>query len=133
MGAEADFRGEVADYYVRYRRGYPPAVADAIVGAFRLGDGDTVLDLGCGSGQLTGVLAGRVGAVIGMDPEPDMLARAPRAGNVSYRVGSDRDVPGLEVELGALTVAVVEATTVEYDARLTVDELAGGAFGDLPE
>ena len=102
----ADFRGEVADYYVTYRRGYPPAVADAIAGAFRLGDGDTVLDLGCGSGQLTTALAGRVGAVIGMDPEPDMLARAPRAANVSYRRGSDRDVPGLDAELGAMTVAV---------------------------
>jgi SAM-dependent methyltransferase len=102
----ADFRGEVADYYVKYRRGYPPAVADAIVSAFRLGDGDTVLDLGCGSGQLTAALAGRAGAVIGMDPEPDMLARAPRAANVSYRLGSDRDVSCIEVELGAMTVAV---------------------------
>jgi tRNA/tmRNA/rRNA uracil-C5-methylase (TrmA/RlmC/RlmD family) len=46
-------------------------VADRIVEAFSLTAADIAVDLGCGIGQLTTVLAQRVGTVIGMDPEPD--------------------------------------------------------------
>ena len=111
------FGGEVATYYARHRRGYPPEVLDALAATFELGTDDTVVDLGCGSGQLSLPLAGRVGAVVGMDPEPDMLAIARRAaldqgiGNATWVLGSDRDVPALsrllgERTVGALTVAV---------------------------
>jgi hypothetical protein len=40
--AAAGFSGEVATYYAKYRRGYPPAVVDALVEAARtdkIGDG----------------------------------------------------------------------------------------------
>ncbi|HBW21513.1 MAG: class I SAM-dependent methyltransferase [Streptosporangiaceae bacterium] len=80
------FRGEVADLYHRYRHGYPAAVLDAITGAFGLGPGDIVVDLGCGTGQLAVPMASRVRAVLGVDPEPDMLARArpmPGAGGLA--------------------------------------------------
>ena len=72
------FGGEVATYYAQHRRGYPPEVLDALAAAFQLGADDTVVDLGCGTGQLSIPLADRVGTVIGMDPEPDMLAIARR-------------------------------------------------------
>ena len=111
------FGGEVATYYARHQRGYPPEVLDALAAAFRLGADDTVVDLGCGTGQLSLPLADRVAAVIGVDPEPDMLAIARRAaleqgiGNATWVLGSDRDVPALsrlvgERTVGALTVAV---------------------------
>ncbi|MGX1615412.1 class I SAM-dependent methyltransferase [Micromonospora chalcea] len=111
------FGGEVATYYARHRRGYPPAVVDALAAAFRLGGNDTVVDLGCGTGQLSLPLADRVGAVIGVDPEPDMLAIARRSAvdrgtaNATWVLGSDSDVPALsrllgERRVGALTVAV---------------------------
>ncbi len=45
------FRGEVADFYHRYRRGYPSAVVDALVRAFDLTAADVVIDLGCGTGH----------------------------------------------------------------------------------
>jgi trans-aconitate methyltransferase len=107
------FGGEVSEHYQRFRRGYPPEVADALVGAFGLIRDDVVLDLGCGTGQLTRVLAPRVGAVLGMDPEPDMLAEARRATaepNVTWLMGADTDVPALTTvlspgRLGAVTVA----------------------------
>jgi hypothetical protein len=35
----ADFGGETAAHYARYRRGYPPAAVDAIAGAFGLDAG----------------------------------------------------------------------------------------------
>jgi trans-aconitate methyltransferase len=59
---------------------------------------DIVLDLGCGTGQLTRALAPRAGAVLGVDPEPAMLAQARHATaepNVSWLLGADSDVGAL--------------------------------------
>lgn len=111
------FSGAVATYYARHRRGYPPEVLDALVAAFGLDSGDTVVDLGCGTGQLSLPLAARSGAVVGVDPEPDMLALARRAAldtgvtNAAWLLGADRDLPVLgrllgDRRIGALTVAV---------------------------
>jgi SAM-dependent methyltransferase len=107
----------VASYYARYRRGYPTAAIDAIAGAFGLGAGDLAVDLGCGTGQLSLPMATRVRAVVGMDPEPDMLMLARRTAtehgvaNVSWLLGSDSDLPTLgrvvgDRSVGALTVAL---------------------------
>jgi predicted RNA methylase len=56
------FGGEVPGFYHQYRRGYPPAVIDALIGAFALTRDDVVIDLGCGTGQLALPIAARVGA-----------------------------------------------------------------------
>ncbi|WP_067137066.1 class I SAM-dependent methyltransferase [Microtetraspora malaysiensis] len=60
--------------------------------------GDRILDVGCGTGYLSRVLAPRVGPdghVTGVDPSPPMVGhargRAPR--NCSYRVGEGQDLP----------------------------------------
>ena len=63
-----------------------------------LGGDAVVLDLGCGTGQLTLPIAARVRVVIGMDPEPDMLERAREVGrergaaNVTWILGADTDI-----------------------------------------
>ncbi|MBG0831717.1 class I SAM-dependent methyltransferase [Planomonospora sp. ID67723] len=107
------FRGEVADLYHRYRRGYPPAVIDSLVESFGLTGDDTVVDLGCGTGQLALPIARQVRAVVGLDPEPDMLLRARRAAdeqgvaNVSWMIGADTDTPTLGRLLGDGTVGAV--------------------------
>jgi ubiquinone/menaquinone biosynthesis C-methylase UbiE len=107
------FKGEVADFYHRYRHGYPGAVLDALADAFGLTRRDVVVDLGCGTGQLTLPMAARVRAVVGMDPEPDMLQRARQAAgerdvrNVSLMVGADTDIPALRGLLGDHSVAAV--------------------------
>lgn len=46
------FSGEVAEYYAKYRPGYPPPVIEALRVVFALDIEDIVLDLGCGTGQL---------------------------------------------------------------------------------
>ncbi len=100
------FGGEVADFYCRYRRGYPPAVLDTLAARLGLTGDDIVIDLGCGTGQLTLPLSGRVRAVAGVDPEPAMLARARRAAaeqgntNVTWLLGADSDLPALAALLG---------------------------------
>jgi len=107
------FGGEVAEFYHTYRHGYPAAVIDVLADAFRLDSRDLVVDLGCGTGQLALPLARRVRAVIGMDPEPDMLRRARQAArdadvsNVSWMLGADADLPALQGVLGERSVATV--------------------------
>jgi SAM-dependent methyltransferase len=107
------FSGEVADLYHRYRHGYPGAVIDALAGAFGLTDQDVVVDLGCGTGQLTLPTARRVRAVVGVDPEPDMLRRARQAAqdmdvpNVSWLLGADTDIPALRGLLGDRSAGAV--------------------------
>jgi trans-aconitate methyltransferase len=101
------FGGEVSGFYHQYRRGYPPAVIDALIGAFGLTRDDVVIDLGCGTGQLTLPIATRVGAVAGVDPEPAMLARARLAAaeqgirNASWLLGADTDTFALAGLLGS--------------------------------
>jgi SAM-dependent methyltransferase len=109
----AEFGGEVAAYYSRYRRGYDASVLDWVADGFSL-DGDArAIDLGCGTGQLAIPLSGRVKAVVGVDPEPEMLscaaAEAARRGrtNVCWVLGSDRDLGALDGLLGPGSVAAV--------------------------
>ncbi|MDY0813109.1 class I SAM-dependent methyltransferase [Kitasatospora purpeofusca] len=110
-----EFSGDVAGYYAKYRRGYPPRAVDALQETFGLATDDVVLDLGCGTGQLALPLADRVRSVIGMDPEPDMLRLAGDAaaeqgiGNATWILGGDRDVPALQSLLGrgSLAMAVI--------------------------
>ncbi|WP_318307593.1 class I SAM-dependent methyltransferase [Amycolatopsis solani] len=108
------FGGEVSDFYQRFRRGYPAEVADELAAAFALSQvQDVVLDLGCGTGQLTRALAPHARAVLGMDPEPAMLDQARRATslpNISWLLGADTEVSALlpiigHGRLAAVTVA----------------------------
>src|SRR5260370_10573356 len=96
MGVELGFSGEVADFYHRYRHGYPAAVIDALIDAFGLNGQDVVVDLGCGTGQLTLPPARRGRGVGGVDPQPAMLRRAPQA-------PKDLGVPQAGWVLGART------------------------------
>ncbi|XVV16846.1 class I SAM-dependent methyltransferase [Actinoplanes sp. CA-131856] len=111
-GSGLGFQGDVVDYYQRFRRGYPPAVVDALAAAVKLDNSGLVLDLGCGTGQLTLPIASRTRAVVGMDPEPEMLARArqlSRARNVTWILGADVDVPAVGAMLGRTGAASDES------------------------
>ena len=54
---------------------------DGVVSTLRIGQGMTVIDLGCGYGYFTAAMARRVGSgrVIGFDLDPDMLEQAQAA------------------------------------------------------
>jgi SAM-dependent methyltransferase len=123
VGMGSGFSGEVAQFYETYRRGYPDAAVDAIINAFELTGTDLAVDLGCGPGQLTFPLAARLRAVIGVDPEPAMLAFARAAstrdgiGNVVWVAGTDADLPALTATLGAGSLGVVTAATALHWMR----------------
>jgi trans-aconitate methyltransferase len=113
VGEDLGFGGEVAGFYHQYRRGYPSAVIDTLTGALGLTSDVVVIDLGCGTGQLTLPVARRVQAVAGVDPEPDMLARAWQAAgdqgvtNASWVLGADTDLPALAALLGGRRAGAV--------------------------
>jgi SAM-dependent methyltransferase len=108
-----NFSGATAGYYVRFRRRYPDVVVDRLVDMLGVGRDARVLDLGCGSGQLTIPLARRAAAVIGADPEPDMLRLGREAGlatgvgNVVWLLAADSDLGALGALLGEASVAAV--------------------------
>jgi ubiquinone/menaquinone biosynthesis C-methylase UbiE len=111
--ADLGFRGEIADLYHRYRHGYPAAVLDVVTGILSLTNDDLAVDVGCGTGQLTLPMAARVRAVVGVDPERDMLQRARDAArdagvaNVMWMLGADTDLPAVRTLLADRSVGVV--------------------------
>jgi SAM-dependent methyltransferase len=124
---ELGFSGDVVELYHQFRHGYPVGVTDVLVDAFQLGPQDLVVDLGCGTGQLTLPIAEKVRAVVGVDAEPDMLVRARRAAdeaavsNVSWVLGADTDLPGLGRVLGEGSIAAVTVAQALHWMKL--DEL----------
>jgi SAM-dependent methyltransferase len=108
-----EFGGEVAACYSKSRRGYDESVIDWLADALALDRDSIVIDLGCGTGQLAIPISARVRAVVGIDPEPEMLARAAaeaarqRPTNVSWMVGSDGDLAALDVLLGDRSVGAL--------------------------
>jgi SAM-dependent methyltransferase len=89
-----------------YERLWRPVLGRALMGAaderrfaleaLRLAPDDTVLDVGCGPGNITRALAGeaRDGLVVGLDASRTMLAEAARApGAIAYVRGDAADLP----------------------------------------
>jgi ubiquinone/menaquinone biosynthesis C-methylase UbiE len=74
---DAGFAGTVA-YYDRYRLAYPARLIGRVASLAGLKPGDSILDLGCGTGMLAVTFARAGMAVTAMDPEPDMLTQARR-------------------------------------------------------
>jgi ubiquinone/menaquinone biosynthesis C-methylase UbiE len=67
-----------AEYYARYRAGYPVQLFTHLSERFHLNGTQRVLDLGCGAGQIAIPIASAVHEVIAVDPEPAMLAEGRR-------------------------------------------------------
>ncbi|MDG4786198.1 class I SAM-dependent methyltransferase [Micromonospora sp. WMMD1102] len=80
-----------ADHYAVGRMPYPAEVADTLAAELRLDGRGRLLDVGCGPGSLTLLLAPLFEAVVGLDADRDMLRRAGQAaretgvGNVRWQ------------------------------------------------
>lgn len=86
----------VAGLYEKTRPGYPDELIDFVVTTAGLAPGPAVLEIGCGTGQLTRPLARRGLDVTAIDLSPSMAAAARRrAPGATYAVTSfeDLDVP----------------------------------------
>lgn len=67
---------EVADEYDRHRPAYPDALIDRACAVAGLGEGAEVLEIGCGTGQLTRSLLARGLRVTAVEPGARLIARA---------------------------------------------------------
>ena len=85
---------DTAPYYSSYRFPYPDELFQHIVQSFHLDKNSQVLDLGCGTGNLSIPLASYCQNVIGMDPDPEMLREAKRLASLAQ-------VENLELVLGS--------------------------------
>jgi SAM-dependent methyltransferase len=107
---ETLYRGS-AQYYGVGRRPYPPVVAETIARTFAFDGTQRVLDVGCGPGSLTLLLAPRVALAVGIDADRDMIATAAaaadRAGvtNVEWRRMRAEDLPAGLGRFGLVTFA----------------------------
>jgi SAM-dependent methyltransferase len=85
-------------YYAAGRMPYPIAIADSLRTELRLDGSGRLLDVGCGPGQLTLLLAPLFRVAVGIDGSSGMIAaaraRAARAGikNVRWRVMRAEDI-----------------------------------------
>ena len=95
-----------ASGYARFRPSYPAALVDWVLAEAGVRPGDRVADVGCGTGILTRLLAVRGFAVVGIDPNEDMLAEARAAGGeAEYRRGEAATTRIDDASVALVTVA----------------------------
>lgn len=89
-----------AAYYAAGRVAYPSGTADALRAKLRLDGRGRLLDVGCGPGSLTLLLAPLFEEAVGVDADPDMIdaaraaARAAGAGNTRWVCMRAEELPG---------------------------------------
>jgi SAM-dependent methyltransferase len=101
-------RWEGADAYERYVGRWSRPVADAFLAWLSLPAGGSWIDVGCGTGALSGQIVARVapGRLLGVDPSPDFVAAAASRVDspvAAFAVGRADAIP---VETGAADAVV---------------------------
>jgi SAM-dependent methyltransferase len=77
--------------YARFRPEYPPELAAFL--ASKAPDNRMAVDVGCGNGQLTRLLAPRFDRVVGLDPSADQIANAMPDARIDYRCAPAERLP----------------------------------------
>jgi SAM-dependent methyltransferase len=121
-----------ASYYARGRLPYPPELRDALGDALRLDGTGRLLDVGCGPGSLTLLLAPLFAEAVGIDADAGMVAEATADAYANTRFLQLR-AEDLPAGLGTFRVATVAQSFHWLDrprVAAAVFELLelGGAF-----
>jgi SAM-dependent methyltransferase len=109
-----------ARFYSLGRVAYPAELVDVLVNALPLDGSGRLLDVGCGPGSLTLLLAPHFVEAIGVDPDADMLAEAARLAerqnlrNVEWRQLRAEELPA---DLPAVRVATFAQSLHWMDRR----------------
>lgn len=111
-----DLFKSTAGYYAKYRPPYPPELIEHLVNRFELDGTGRLLDIGCGTGQLTIPLAIYFESAIGLDPEPEMLVEAQRLAEVAgvetirWLEGGSDDLAVLRPQIGDIRLVTFGAS-----------------------
>jgi ubiquinone/menaquinone biosynthesis C-methylase UbiE len=132
------FRG-TAEYYARFRPRYPPVLLDAIERTVSLDSGDALLDLACGTGEISLALADRLTDIWAIDLEPEMVAMARQNANdrgisrIHWLVGRAEEADLPEDHFGVVGVGrAFHRLNRPLIARLSTRWLrSGGHFIDM--
>ena len=89
--------------YAHYRPHYPASLVDYLASQVKVHG--SVLDVGCGSGQLTKLLATRFDDVIGVDPSADQIAHAVPHEHLRYVCQAAEALDFAEHSVALITVA----------------------------
>ncbi len=108
-----DHFSSAASGYAAHRPTYPAALADAL--AQMCPAHALALDCGCGSGQLSGVLARRFDRVVATDASARQIAEAESFPRVEYRV-APAEASGLDAGVADLVTAAQAAHWFDLDA-----------------
>jgi hypothetical protein len=120
-----------AEHYARGRRPYPPALATAVRDELGLDGTGRLLDVGCGPGSLTVVLAPLFAAALGVDADAGMLTEAARrAPGIQWRQLMAEELPA---GLGTFRMVSFAQSFHWMNQRLVADRMRemiepGGAW-----
>ena len=104
------FFQDQGDRYLAFRPTYPPALGESL--ASLVDEPHVALDVGCGSGQLTAVLAPNFDTVFAIDPSASQLSHAPQIDNVTYLQQSAED---FELPEGSVDLVVAAQAAHWFD------------------
>jgi len=93
--------------YARFRPEYPPALAASLAALAR--DRRLAVDVGCGNGQLTRLLADCFERVVGIDPSADQIANAVTDARIDYRQAPAERIPLADAGAGASLITAAQA------------------------
>ena len=125
------YRGSAA-YYARGRPPYSHELAGTLAAEAGLDGAGRLLDVGCGPGVLAVALAGCFEEVIGLDPDPEMLAEAARRA-AQAGVGAIRWVQARAEDLPALGLGPFKLVTFAQSFHWTDRERVAETVYDLLE
>jgi SAM-dependent methyltransferase len=134
-------------YYAQYRPGYPQDLVDALAASVGLDGTQRVLDIGCGTGQITIPLARHAQAVVAIDPVAGMVAlgrqaaQAAGAGNITWVEGDSSQIaalagPGADLAVFAASfhwtdrpavLAALDEVLAPGGAVVVVNDVLGGS------
>jgi SAM-dependent methyltransferase len=130
-GRYGEVFNEVADEYDRHRPAYPEALIDEACDLAGLGPGAPVLEIGCGTGQLTRSLLARGLRVTAIEPGGRLIARAREqladAGEVEFvnRRLEEASLPHAHYS-AAFSASAIHWVDPDVSWRATADALVDG-------